>query len=116
MYEAGIHATFTRLGMATDPSLYAPGGIYEFPANNTGEAQIKAIIEQKWVSMINTQGLESFFEQNRTGYPDFYMLSVNNVTAGQFPRRLLYPDSEISSNRNNVPTQVNVFTKVWWNK
>ncbi len=116
MYEAGIDASFTKLGMAPNASLYAAGGAYEFPADNTGNAQIKAIIEQKWISMVNSQGLESFFEQNRTGYPDFYTLSVNNVTAGQFPRRLLYPDTELSSNAVNVPAQVNVFTKVWWNK
>ncbi|MEP0369000.1 MAG: SusD/RagB family nutrient-binding outer membrane lipoprotein [Cyclobacteriaceae bacterium] len=116
MYEAGIDASFAKLGLTPDATLYAAGGAYEFPATNTGDAQIKAIIEQKWVSMVNSQGLESFFEQNRTGFPDFYTVAVNNVTAGNFPRRLLYPDTEISSNKANVPAQVNVFTNVWWHK
>ncbi|MFY0600209.1 MAG: SusD/RagB family nutrient-binding outer membrane lipoprotein [Cyclobacteriaceae bacterium] len=116
MYEAGIDAAFARLGMATDATLYGAGGAYEFPATNANEEQIEAIIVQKWISMVNTQGLESFLEQNRTGYPDFYSLAVNNVTSGNFPRRLLYPDTEISSNKDNVPEQVNVFTKVWWHK
>lgn len=91
------------------------------------EEFVKTIITQKWVSLAGIQSLETFFEHNRTHYPaisdvlpesdDYepgeFSLSVNNVTSGRFPKRLLFPESEISGNPNTPPVQ-EVWENIWW--
>ena len=83
LYQQGIDATFDRLGLdlshATD--LYGEGDVYEFPTAGTDEEQLAAIIVQKWLGMVNAQGLEAYFEFLRTGYPDFFTTPVNSVLA-----------------------------------
>jgi hypothetical protein len=101
---------------------------YRFPTEDSPlELFIEQIIEQKWVSLAGIQSLETFFEQNRTHYPQIsdvtpenqnykpgeYTVSVNNVTSGRFPKRLLFPESEIVGNPN-TPESEDVWEKVWW--
>jgi hypothetical protein len=111
-YVSGIQASMEKFGIADDPSLYGPGGVYEYPST-TFEANQNAIITQKWIASANSESLEAFFDQNRTGYPDFLKISPTNVTGGKFPKRLIYPESERKSNPN-TPAQVPIYTKVWW--
>ena len=84
--------------------------------------------------MAGSQGIESFFETNRThcpqttdvryviggnnhGYSKWHggelMYSVGGVTGGQFPKRLLFPNIERQVN-SNTPPEVPIITKVWW--
>ena len=101
---------------------------YRFPTEGSPlEIFIKSIIIQKWVSLAGIQSLETFFESNRTHYPKIsnvspddenyvpgeYTVSVNNVTSGRFPKRLLFPESEISGNPN-TPEVKPVWEKIWW--
>jgi hypothetical protein len=111
-YIMGIQASMARFGATDNPSLYGAGGVYEYPSAGFENKQ-KAIITQKWIASANSESLEAFFDQNRTGYPDFLIISPTNVTGGKFPKRLIYPDSERKSNPN-TPAQVPIFTKVWW--
>lgn len=116
LYQKGIDASFKKFDVDADPAtLYAPGGVYDFAAATTDEKKIEAIINQKWVSMANSQGLESFFEQNRTGYP-VLTPSVNNVTSDKLPRRLFFPQSERSRNPSNLPEIQPLTEPVWWAK
>jgi len=101
---------------------------YSFPSEGSSlESFIKAIIMQKWVALAGIQSLETFFEQNRTHYPEIsnipaddesyepgkYTISVNNVTSNRFPKRLIFPESEYTSNIN-TPERKPVWEKVWW--
>lgn len=114
LYETGVTAAFDRLGAPDVDSFLLAGKPYEYPTG-TFENKLKAIIVQKWVSMANIQGLEAFFEQNRTHYPDFFTISVNTKWGPtQFPKRLLYPDSEATRNPSNTPTLKRVYEAVWW--
>jgi hypothetical protein len=113
-YILGIQASMARFGATNNPSLYGAGGVYEYPATGFENKQ-KAIITQKWIAAANSESLEAFFDQNRTGYPNFLTISPTNVTGGKFPKRLIFPDSERKSNPN-TPVQVPVYTKVWWDK
>jgi len=103
-------------------------GVYVFPAEgNETDEYIKAIAIQKWLSLSGIQNLETFFESNRMGYPakssvsaenpDYISgeltLSVNHVTSGRFPRRLVFPESEYANNRN-TPAKKEVWEPVWW--
>ncbi|MBL7650430.1 MAG: SusD/RagB family nutrient-binding outer membrane lipoprotein, partial [Candidatus Hydrogenedentes bacterium] len=95
-------------------TLYGSGGAYEYdPAN-----AIEQIITQKWISMVNFQGLEAHVERKRTGFPDFFETPPGNVTSGLYPQRLPYPSAEIDNNRdelNAVGGQKQVTERVWWN-
>ncbi len=129
-YELGVTAAFTRWGLGTSAAAFiATGGAYAF--NTTSVQTMKeSIWRQKWIAAARSQGWDSFFEINRTGYPVYgtvtsettgYVVgnlapSINSVLpAGEFPRRLIYPKSSTDYNPNapvSVPTQ----TKMWWHK
>lgn len=137
MYDAGVVAAFNQFGFDSqyevydlDPtSLIALGGNYEYPTSGSLEEKIEAIITQKWVSCVGSHALEAFFEQNRTGYPKVstvsgsdpayvagqFTYSLEGVTNGVFPKRLIFPDIEINRNPN-TPAKVAITEKVWWAK
>ncbi|SDP80181.1 Starch-binding associating with outer membrane [Mucilaginibacter sp. OK268] len=121
-FDAGVTAAFAQY------SLPAPTtGVYVYPNSSNLQTNLKAIIYQKWASFPNSHTLEAFFDQERTGYPEnsaIYSLdagyipgqwvySKNGVTAGRFPKRLVYPDSERSRN-TNTPAEVPITVPVWW--
>lgn len=103
-------------------------GPYRLPSEGSPlEESVKSIMIQKWIALAGIQSLETFFEHNRTHYPEIsdvlpdnedyepgrFTISVNNVTSGRFPKRLIFPESEISGNPN-TPEPKPVWEKVWW--
>jgi hypothetical protein len=130
LYQDAVDLDFNRLGYPDGEDFYSPGDPYEFPAEGSlVEEFIKSIITQKWVSLANIQSLETFMEHNRTHYPpesevpasdDNYKpgeftVSVNNVTSGRFPKRLIFPETEYSGNPNTPPRK-DATEKIWWDK
>jgi hypothetical protein len=130
LYQDAVDLAFNRLGYPDGEDFYNPGNPYEFPEEGSQvEAFIKSIITQKWVSLANIQSLETFLEHNRTHYPPEskvpasdenykpgeFTISVNNVTSGRFPKRLIFPETEYSGNPN-TPTRQDVTEKIWWDK
>jgi len=138
MYDAGVTAAFAQF--AFDDKLYegivfdatdfiAAGGTYEYPTAGSFEQKLEAIITQKWVSCVGSHSLEAFFETNRTGYPktsavpgadEAYVAgqltySLEGITSGKFPKRLVFPDIEINRNPN-TPAKVDATENVWWAK
>jgi hypothetical protein len=131
-YDAGVLEAFKRYSKNGTPldgaTFTAPGGAYEYP-NGTLDANIKAIITQKWVSGFPGNGFEAFFDQNRTGYPkisavpqadDTYIpgelaYSIEGSTGGVFPRRFVYPNTVQTTNRF-APDLETITTPVWWAK
>lgn len=63
--------------------------------------KIAAIQYQRWVALINYNGIESYINYLRTGYPET-PLATTTVRANK-PWRMLYPSSEYSSNTAHVP-------------
>lgn len=127
-YERAIDLSFLRLGLTNSEEFYGPGDVYQFPPEGSDlEELIKSIIMQKWLSLANIQSLETFFEHNRTNYPKIsdvpyddpnyvpgeFTVSVNNVTSGRLPKRLIFPESEYSGNPN-TPEKKEVWENIWW--
>jgi hypothetical protein len=88
-----------------------------------GTNPLKAIIYQKWVALSEVDGLETWSEYRRTGFPDRTNPSVaptflNNPTADVLPKRYLIPQSEYNLNSVNANAQgqgSNGFTvKIFW--
>jgi len=103
-YNAAIDASLVSLGLDAGSVTYQP---YD------GK---KSILIQKWVAATNKRSLESFFDYNRTGYPDFLATSKTSVfTGSDKPKRLFFPSSEQKSNAN-TPTKVALTVPVWWAK
>lgn len=125
-YDQGVQASMTRFGGNAD-AFITSGGKYEFPVTGT-PAQVEAIITQKWIASFPGNGYESFLEQNRTGYPkvsgvnqssESYIpgqlaVSVENVTGGKFPKRIVLP-SIVKSRNPNAPALQSITAPVWWN-
>jgi hypothetical protein len=116
LYQAGITASFTATG-AGAPATYistAPDGLPALTAAATPEAKIKAIITQKYYAMCGFQGFEAWTEWRRTGYPTFIIQSLGStIDPGQMPLRMLYPNSELTSNLN-YPGTIPIYTPVYW--
>lgn len=102
-YNEAIDASLVSLGLDEGSQVYPFNGV-------------KSIIEQKWVAAANKNGIEAFFDYNRTGYPDFLSTSLSSVFSGSVkPKRLFFPDSERKTNAN-TPDKVALTEKVWWGK
>ncbi|TRZ44239.1 SusD/RagB family nutrient-binding outer membrane lipoprotein [Robertkochia solimangrovi] len=127
MYDAALMANFEKWGVdATD--MIASGGAYAFPDGGSMDDQITAIITQKWLASFPGNGFESFFEHNRTGIPmtssvdqsdenyvaGQFAYSVNGFTGGVFPKRLPWPNDELTRNQNAPDQSVELTVPVWW--
>jgi hypothetical protein len=137
-YEAGVTSSFDRIGADIDTLLT---GAYAFPATGV-DAQLEAIIMQKWVDAADGQrGIEAFIERVRTGYPKLstisaqipegytvpdgyvpgtFIYSKKGTTGGKFPVRFPYPDSELNYNSKAAEYKALkdadvMQTNVWWN-
>ncbi|WP_432709317.1 SusD/RagB family nutrient-binding outer membrane lipoprotein [Pedobacter sp.] len=120
LVQQGITASFVATGLtAADASAYyaaAPDAKEALDLALTAEAKIKVIITQKYYAMCGFQGFEAWTEYRRTGYPDFLVTSAASVIgAGRLPERMVYPNSEATSNLS-FPGNVAVYTPMWWAK
>ncbi len=93
-----------------------------FPVAGSEEDQLKIIGEEFWVATF-LNGLESYANWRRTGYP--VLTPVNypgNNSNGQIPRRLVYPQSEAASNAEHLSQAIQeqgadeFTTRIWWDK
>ncbi len=112
-FEQGIKDSFTFDGKAADAAAYiiSAAGKAKVGWTGTMDNKIAAIQYQRWVALMNFNGIESYINYLRTGYPET-PLATTTVKANK-PWRLLYPSAEYSSNSANVPvvSQADVFTK-----
>jgi len=127
LYNQGVLAAFASVGQDGSPFIT---GAYKYPTGSL-EQKVEAIVTQKWASFAyGVHFIEGFFEKQRTGYPltspvystdgsyvpGQFVVSKNSVLPpGALPRRLAYPDVEVSRN-NNTPELIPITTPVWWGK
>jgi len=81
---------------------------------------LEQILTQKWIAMFD-QGLQSWFEWRRTGFP--VLTPAANAYNPYIPQRVYYPSDEYSRNKANVTAAANsqglvgqsdLNTRVWW--
>ncbi|MBO9204903.1 MULTISPECIES: SusD/RagB family nutrient-binding outer membrane lipoprotein [Niastella] len=112
LFTKGIEASFTSYNVPGLSTYLASAPAAQWPAGT--QAQIRAIIIQKWLAMTGNQGFEAFTEWRRTNYPDFFTTSAaSTIGAGRMPERLIYPNSEVTRNAN-FPGIALIYIKVWW--
>ena len=117
LFNSGITSSFATLGLTGTV-------VSNYIASSSGTSRIgwgagnniEAIITQKWIANNSINGIESWVEYTRTGFPSNLPLPLVTTQTSR-PNRLLYPSSEISGNSNNVPPQTSssaFTTKVFW--
>lgn len=100
-FQSAIDASLVSLGLTAGSVTYTYNGL-------------QSIIEQKWVALTNVNGIETFFDYNRTGYPNFFTTSLTSVLNGNDrPKRFFFPSSERNAN-SNTPAKVALTVPVWW--
>ncbi len=124
-YNAGVTAAMKSLAQWDGSATVADAAITTYLTAHpylsaTGLQQINS---QYWVATIFND-YESFANWRRSGYP--VLTAVNypgNVTGGTIPRRLIYPQSEASTNGPNYTAAIanlsggdKLTSRVWWDK
>lgn len=124
-YKAAIDASFDTHGVEGSEAIYAPGAKYAWDSAKA----IELIAIQKWVALAGINGLESWCEVRRLGYPTFNAKTGDEIydtwcqlsedsgraaTAGQLiaegvyeAGKLIFPDGAHSAiTKNTVPARM----------
>lgn len=102
-FENGVTASFQFDNLAGEATDYLSDISARPKVGWTGsdDDKIAAIQYQRWIALTNYNGMESFINYLRTGYPETPLATT--TTRSNKPWRLLYPAEEYSSNSANVP-------------
>jgi hypothetical protein len=89
--------------------------LVNFDSNPT---KLQTIITQKWAALNGVSPMPIWADYRRTGYPDFIHFTQDPARKNDTPPvRLLYPQTEISTNNDNVVAQgtIDLFnSKIFW--
>ncbi len=115
-YQAAISESFKYIMNGTvDISTYtAQNTVALASASNP----IERIIEQKWLALNSINSIQAWADYRRLGYPQIPNSMVAPSPEAR-PQRLMYPETENSTNRDQVVAQGSddiLTAKVWWNR
>jgi Starch-binding associating with outer membrane len=122
LYETAVTSSIVYLGgttgEATDYLKQTGAALVNIDEALTPATQLKVIISQKWIALNGISAMPIWTDYRRTGYPDFIHFSADAAKLNATPPiRLLYPQTEISTNNDNVVAQgdISLFTsKIFW--
>lgn len=82
---------------------------------------LEEIITQKYILFAFENGYEAYSEFRRTGFPMLLKQDNSQIDLSSFPKRLIYPSSEITLNRENYMEAISNLggedspnQEVWW--
>jgi len=131
-YVSGIHGSYnqyadvivakseTILGAIATADELADDYIANGGAGWDSENALERIATERWLATFE-QGLQSWFEWRRTGYP-VLVPAEDGANAGKIPVRVPYPTDDVATNPANYKAAVatqgadDLNTRVWWNK
>ena len=96
-YRNGVAASFDFFKTPM-PEDYFDNDRIDLDAGN----EIQKILEQKYISMFMNTGWQIFFEQRRTGFPEFNTDGAGILNNGRIPKRWMYPMDEATNNSANL--------------
>lgn len=117
LYEAAISESFKYLDVAatTLPTYVAQPSVKYDQAGN----KIERIIEQKWLALNSISSIEAWNDYRRLGFPAALPNSPQAPTPTARPLRLLYPETERTTNGTEISQQGfidGLVDKVWWDR
>jgi hypothetical protein len=85
-----------------------------FGAETAGSINMAKIMTEKYKAMF-TMNVETWVDLRRHDfqYPT-YLALPNDAKLSEFPRRGLYPQTELQNNPNNVPAGQTMTSRLWW--
>ncbi|GAA5035232.1 hypothetical protein GCM10011506_28180 [Marivirga lumbricoides] len=98
-YLRGIKASmqFYNINEAEVNDYLSQEGVVYNPANG-----LEQILTQKYLAMFLNSGWEPFYNNRRTGIPEFDTSGGGTLNQGMVPKRWMYPTSEINQNQQNL--------------
>ncbi|WP_038263377.1 SusD/RagB family nutrient-binding outer membrane lipoprotein [Zhouia amylolytica] len=103
-YYKGIEASMKFYGVDNqDIESYLQNAAVQY----VPQQGIEMVITQKYISFFMNSGWEPFYNQRRTGFPEFKTNGGGVLNNEIIPKRWMYPQSEINENLNNLETAVN---------
>lgn len=102
-YVAGINASmqFYNIDAAEVATYLAQDEIQYSPSNG-----LEQILTQKHLAMFLNSGWEPFYNNRRTGIPEFDVSGGGTLNQGRVPKRWMYPISEINLNQENLEAAI----------
>jgi hypothetical protein len=102
-YNNGVHASMEFYGISSaDQDTYlANDAVAYSPADG-----IEMIITQKYINYFLNGGWEPFYNQLRTGFPEFNVDGGGILNNGMIPKRWMYPQEELQLNPDNVQAAI----------
>ena len=74
---------------------------------------LEDLIVQKYLAGFVLSSFEAYNDYRRTGYPSALQPAIGG-DFNQIPTRMIYTDTEINNNPENVPSGIDQTSKVWW--
>ena len=96
-YKAGIKASLNFYGI-TDTADYLANPAIQLQ-NGT---DLETILTQKHIALFLNTGWQTFYDQRRTGFPEFNVDGGGILNDGRIPKRFMYPQSERVNNPENL--------------
>ncbi len=117
LFESAVTESFNLLGLSGDAAAYVTGITGTAGLGWTGNTtdDLQAIMTQKWIALHSIDPIQSYFDHNRTGFPNPPLPTL--ATDSHRPYRLMYPQSEFVGNSANVPnlTRADLFVpSIFW--
>ena len=89
--------------------------LVNFDLATSNEAKQSVILYQKYLAENTLASTEAWNDYRRTAQPKFEVsLRSASPRPDKLPTRLIYPQTEVSTNAKNVPKGVDQFTKIFW--
>jgi len=125
LYESAVTQSIIYMGGASGTPAAAATFLADTTTNlanfSRSPNKLATIMSQKWLSLIGVSAMPLWTDYRRTGYPTFIHFSQDPVRLNDTPPvRLLYPQTEINTNNENVKLQgvtqpADVFSKkIFW--
>lgn len=127
-YENGVRASFSFYETHAKDyakyldqnavNTYLAESLVDFDLAKTTDEKIERIIMQKYLVTFYQGKWDSFYEQLRTGYPDF-----KRPEGTEIPKRWMYPQGEYNNNEANVSAAIErqfgigndkINASTWW--
>jgi Starch-binding associating with outer membrane len=121
-YNEGIASSFEADAVPNADAAaatYAAQPAIAYPTGGSIDAQVQAIITQKWAALAIYGSLEAFNENRRTGFPAVPTSIFTSANAPNQVERIFYPFLEYETNAANVAAEgtINPFSsKIFWAK
>ncbi|WP_060873996.1 SusD/RagB family nutrient-binding outer membrane lipoprotein [Myroides odoratus] len=112
--------TYVRFTPSTDPNIPDPENGYNrnLPGNLTGEALLKRIAEEKYLSAFEVESIEIYNDIRRWKAMGENLIELQHRDPTKFPKRFAYGNSDVSNNphvRAAYGDGSYVYTEdVWW--